>query len=111
MTLDRARADARKDLFGGTGTVHVWELGARTPPFTAVLWCELEPGGRVGAHRQDTDDEVVIVVGGEAVVYVDRRAHGCAAGSAVALPLGSILEIDNASAVEPVRYLIVKARR
>jgi quercetin dioxygenase-like cupin family protein len=109
--LDRARCDARTALFGGEGTVRVWDLGARTPPFTAVLYCELEPAGRVGAHKQDADEEVVIVIEGEAVLYVDRKAHACVPGSAVALPLGATLEIDNASIEAPVRYLIVKARR
>jgi quercetin dioxygenase-like cupin family protein len=108
--LDPSRASARRELFGGKNTVRVWDLGALTPPFTAVLFCELEPGGRVGAHRQEHDDEVVVVVAGEAVLYVDGRAHGCVPGGAVALPRGSLLEIDNASVEAPVRYLIVKAR-
>lgn len=109
--LDPARATIRRELFGGTGEVRVWDLGAATPPFTAVLYCELDPGGRVGAHVQQSDHEVVIVVSGEAVVYVDGAARGCAEGDAVAVPLGARLEIDNASAQAPVRYVIVKARR
>jgi quercetin dioxygenase-like cupin family protein len=109
--LDPSRADVRRALFGGEGAVRVWDLGARTEPFSAVLFCELEGGGRVGRHRQETDDEVVIVVSGEAVLYVDGSARACVAGGAVALPLGSSLEIDNASPTEPVRYVIVKARR
>lgn len=110
QTLDPKRASAREKLFGGTGTVRVWDLGARTPPFTAVLYCELDPGGRVGKHRQDADEEIVIVVEGEAVLYVDGKANACGRGGAVALPKGAVLEIDNASADAPVRYLIVKAR-
>jgi uncharacterized cupin superfamily protein len=109
--LDPSRCNARPALFGGEGTVRVWDLGGRTAPLTAVLWCELEPGGRVGKHRQDTDDEVVIVVEGEGVIYVDGTAHAAIRGSAVALPLGKTLEIDNASGDAPLRYLIVKARR
>lgn len=108
--LDRSRADVRTALFGGERAVRVWDLGGRVGAISAVLFCELEPGGRVGIHRQEHDDEVVIVVEGEAVLYVDRRAHACVAGSAVPLPLGATLEIDNASADAPVRYLIVKAR-
>ncbi len=104
------RATVRTALFGGERAVRVWDLGARTPPFTAVLHCELEPGGRVGEHVQETDDEVVIVVSGEATIYVDGVAHGSVPGTAVALALGSRLAIDNASPDAPVRYLIVKAR-
>lgn len=109
--LDRSRAAVRRELFGGDGEVRVWDLGALTPPFSAVLFCELDGGGRVGRHRQETDDEIVVVVAGEAVLYVDGRAHACVPGGAVALPLGSWLEIDNASPSVPVRYLIVKAQR
>ena len=65
----------------------------------------------MGAHVQDRDDEVIVVIAGEGAIYVDGRAHGCRAGSAVALPLGARLEIDNASITEPLTYLIVKARR
>jgi quercetin dioxygenase-like cupin family protein len=107
--LDPARASVRKELFGGTGSVRVWDLGAARPPFTAVLYCELDAGGRVGEHVQKSDHEVVIVLAGEAVLYVDGSARGCVPGDAVALPLGSRLAIDNASPSENVRYLIVKA--
>ena len=108
--LDPARADARTALFGGEGTVRVWDLGARVGALSANLWCELEPGGRVGKHVQSHDDEVIIVLEGEAVIYVQGQAHACVRGSAVPLPIGRTLEIDNASPTEPVRYLIVKAR-
>lgn len=101
----------RRDLFGGTGAVRVWDLGARTAPFTAVLHCVLDPGGRVGPHVQEHDDEIVVVIAGEGVLYVDGRARPCVAGSAVALPLGARLEIDNASDAASLTYLIVKARR
>ncbi len=107
--LDPARADARPALFGGEGIVRVWDLGGRVGALSAVLFCELDAGGRVGRHVQSHDDEVVIVVEGEAVIYVQGRAHACVKGSAVPLPLGQSLEIDNASTTEVVRYLIVKA--
>ncbi len=109
--LDPARSDARPALFGGEGTVRVWDLGGRVGALSAVLWCELEPGGRVGKHVQSHDDEVVIVIEGEAVIFVQGKAHACAKGSAVPLALGQTLEIDNASPTELVRYLIVKAKR
>ena len=107
--LDPSRCDARAALFGGEGTVRVWDLGGRVGALSAVLFCELEPGGRVGRHVQSHDDEVVIVVEGEAVIYVQGQSHACVKGSAVPLALGQTLEIDNASVTDPVRYLIVKA--
>jgi quercetin dioxygenase-like cupin family protein len=108
--LDPTRASVRHALFGGTGSVRVWDLGGTTPPFTAVLLCELDPGGRVGEHVQQSDHEVVIVIAGEAVLEVDRRPHAAVPGTAVALPLGSTLSIANASTTNSVRYVIVKAK-
>jgi quercetin dioxygenase-like cupin family protein len=117
--LDRERAEVRTALFGGEGDVTVWGLGtgssrgesALVPPFSAVVMAELASGGRVGKHRQDGQDELVIVLDGEGVLYVDGQANACVAGSVVGLAAGSVLEIDNASPTEALRYLIVKARR
>lgn len=79
-------------------------------PFTAALHCELDAGGRVGAHVQETDAEVIVGIRGEAVLYVDGVAHPLQPGGLVALPLGGRLEIDNASLDAPFVYLIIKAR-
>lgn len=98
-------------LFGGVGQVRVLSLlqGASSP-FTAALSCELAPGGRVGAHKQQDFPELVIGVGGDGEAHVDGVAHPLTAKHAVYLPLGAVLEIVNRSAHEPLRYLIVKAR-
>ena len=111
MTLDPARAHLRRDLFGGRGEVRVWNLGGQVPPFTAVLWCQLEAGGHVGAHRQETDDELVIVVSGRATVHVDGTPHARGAGGSVGLRLGALLAIGNDDPGAALDYLIVKARR
>jgi quercetin dioxygenase-like cupin family protein len=106
------RPELRERLFGGAGTVRVENLaGALTAPFTAALNCELDPGGSVGRHQQDRDDEIVIGLEGEAVIYVNGKATPVVPGTLVALPLGATLEIDNASVDAPFRYLIIKARR
>ena len=109
--LDPARCDVRANLFGGEGAVRVWDLGARVGAISAVLFCELDALGRVGKHVQQRDDEVVIVVEGEGVIYVNGVAHPCVKGSAVPLAFGQTLEIDNASSEQVLRYLIVKAQR
>jgi quercetin dioxygenase-like cupin family protein len=99
------------DLFGGSGEVRVISLlqGA-SEPFTAVLSCELAPGGRVGAHRQEEFPELLIGVAGEGEARVNGVAQPLDALHAVQLPLGAALEISNRSAHEPLRYLIIKAR-
>jgi quercetin dioxygenase-like cupin family protein len=104
--------DRREALFGGAGEVLVWNLmgGADLPPFTAVLACELAPGGRVGTHRQEHYPEIVVVTGGEGTAELDGEACPIGLGTVIALPLGSTLALTNGSAEQPLRYLIVKAR-
>jgi quercetin dioxygenase-like cupin family protein len=103
---------ARRDaLFGGTGEVLVWDLmgSAELPPFTAVLACELAPGGRVGTHRQEHYPEIVVVTEGEGTAELDGAACPIAMGSVLSLPLGSTLSLANGSLEQPLRYLIIKA--
>jgi quercetin dioxygenase-like cupin family protein len=105
-------SDRREALFGGAGAVRVWDLleGGEAPPFTAVLGCELDPGGSVGRHRQQEFPEIVVGLGGEGEAEVDGEWYQLGLGDVVHLPLGSTLAIRNRSSTEPLRYLIVKAR-
>lgn len=103
--------DVRQGLFGGQGAVRVWALAARPAlPFTAVLACELEPSGSVGAHVQEQYPEIVIAVSGRGLVRVNDMPVAFAAGQVVELAQGHTLAIDNTSSTEPLRYLIIKAR-
>jgi quercetin dioxygenase-like cupin family protein len=97
-------------LFGGRGCVRVWDLLGAMPaaPFTAVLSCELEAGGRVGEHVQQRDAEIVIGVAGSGVAWVNGIECGLPVGGVVHLPKGSVLALENPNP-EPFRYLIVKA--
>jgi uncharacterized cupin superfamily protein len=60
-------------------------------------------------HVQQRDCEIIVALEGEGVLYVDGTPHPATPGTTVGLPLGSKLEIDNASADAAFRYLIVKA--
>jgi quercetin dioxygenase-like cupin family protein len=103
--------DVRQGLFGGQGAVRVWALTARpTLPFTAVLACELEPNGSVGAHVQEQYPEIVIAISGRGVVKVNDAPVAFEAGRVVELAQGHTLAISNTSDSEPLRYLIIKAR-
>jgi quercetin dioxygenase-like cupin family protein len=103
--------DVRHDLFGGTGAVKVYNLArAPIPPFTAALWCELDPGGSVGRHRQDHFPEIVIGIEGDGEATVGDQAHPLVPGSVVHLPLGSVLSLRNNDGQAPLRYLIIKAQ-
>jgi len=103
----------RRDLFGGHGAVNVRTLGAGPslpPPFTAALACELAAGGHVGRHRQEHDDEIVIIVAGGGVGHVDTIEVSLVPGLVLPLPLGASLEL-RAHDDGPLQYLIVKAHR
>lgn len=102
--------DARRELFGGSGTVRVWSLApAPRLPFTAVLACELEPGASVGAHSQEHYPELVIGISGSGRVGVNGVTSSFSAGTVVELALGHTLEISNGSREAPLRYLIIKS--
>ncbi|MCA9680789.1 MAG: cupin domain-containing protein [Myxococcales bacterium] len=103
--------DLRHDLFGGTGTVKVWNLlHTAAPPFTAALACELEPGGRVGRHKQHEFPEIVIGISGLGEAVVNSQQYALRPGDVVYLPLGHTLELINHRDDEPLQYLIIKAR-
>ena len=103
----------RQDLFGGQGSVQIWNLlGAqRLEPFTTALACTLAPNGSVGKHVQQTDAELIICTGGEGIAIVGERKLGFELGVLVALPHGETLAIENTSSTAPLHYLIIKASR
>ncbi len=111
MRIAKGTPDLRSDLFGGKGEVRVWGLlEGLAEPFTALLSCELAPGGNVGRHLQTEFPELVIGLEGKGEATVDDNLRALGPGDAVYLPLGSVLSIVNRSELEPLRYLIVKAR-
>jgi quercetin dioxygenase-like cupin family protein len=110
MTIPFYQPERRHQLFGGTGDVLVESLrGSLCEPFSAALYCELSPGGRVGAHQQQTESEIIIGLEGEATLSVNSVRHVVSSGVLVSLPLGETLAIDNTSLTLPFRYLIIKA--
>jgi quercetin dioxygenase-like cupin family protein len=111
MTVTRGGTDVRTALFGGKGSVKVSDLlGPRaTPPFSAVLFCELEPSGSVGVHRQERDPELVLGLEGHGEATVRGAPEPLVPGSVVYVPFGATLSLRNLSPDEPLLYLIVKA--
>ena len=103
--------DVRSNLFGGNGKVSVCSLlDGDGSPFTAVLWCELTPGGSVGRHVQQEFPEIVVGIEGDGAATVDGAPRSLGPGDVVHLPMGSVLSIENRSGELPLTYLIVKAR-
>jgi len=111
VTIQKGKPFVREALFGGAGSVHVWDLlaGQSAAPFTAVLSCELAPGGHVGRHRQEHFAEIGVVLEGEGYARVAEVAQGIETGTVLHLPCGQTLELRNRSETEPLRYLIIKA--
>jgi quercetin dioxygenase-like cupin family protein len=111
MSIEKGPPHVRRQLFGGSGEVRVWNLqqGA-AEPFTAILSCELDAGGSVGRHVQQEFGEIVIGLGGNGAATVDEQRWPLAAGDVVHVPLGAVLSIDNSASRVPLCYLIIKAR-
>jgi oxalate decarboxylase/phosphoglucose isomerase-like protein (cupin superfamily) len=111
MTPKKPANFTQRDLFGGSGAVDIWNLRtSNCPPFSASLWCSLEPSGVVGRHRQQDDPEIVICIAGEGVATVGKTEHAMVTGVMLYLPYGQVLSIENKSAEESLDYLIIKAK-
>ena len=111
MALDESRSEIRENLFGGEGAVRIWNCLTSHPtePFKAALWCQLDPGGFVGRHRQTEYPEVVLCVGGIGRAVVGGQAHSLVRGNMVYLPLGATLSLHNESDEVALEYVIIKA--
>jgi len=111
MTPKKPPNFTQRDLFGGSGAVDIWNMRtSNCPPFSASLWCSLEPNGVVGRHRQQDDPEIVICIAGEGVAMIGKTAHVMVSGVMLYLAFGQVLSIENKSDVESLDYLIIKAK-
>lgn len=99
------------DLFGGQGRVQIDDLLQQQslPPFREVLQCQLEPGGKVGAHRQEHFAEILLVADGQGQALVGGQPQMLGPGSLVLLPLGQSLELHNTHPQSWLCYFLVKA--
>ena len=100
---------SHENLFGGRGTVSIWNITPRLPPFTALLWCSLSSKGRVGPHRQEHHPEVVVCISGAGSLWINKKKFAMEPMYSYPLPLGAVLAIENLSE-EPLVYTITKAK-
>jgi len=111
MNLDPQKAQIRTQLFGGKGSVATWNClpNSATGPFTAALWCTLEPGGSVGSHHQESDAEILLCMDGEGEISVGPHTQRFERGELVYVPVGVSLSIHNHSNQKGLHYAIIKA--
>ena len=69
----------------------------------------LEAQGRIGAHRNDAVDVLVVVLGGDGILTVDGGAVVLGLGAAMLVPLGAERSIEAGGG--GLRYLSVHAQR
>jgi quercetin dioxygenase-like cupin family protein len=101
----------QSDLFGGNGTVELWNLKQKAmPPFTTALWCSLEPNGSVGRHKQQEDSEVILCISGDGLAKVGQTIHRLTTGALIYLPFGQVLSLKNSSSTDSLNYVIIKAK-
>ena len=99
----------KEELFGGKGEVKVWNLLAQRlmGGFKACLWCELEAGGAVGKHYQESYDELIICISGAGTATINGECFAFESGIPVFLKMGQTLEL-RAGSKQALVYLIVK---
>jgi len=107
---DQPLGSRLENVHRGSGGVWVHDLlhPRSLEPFSAALWCELEPGAKVGRHRQQRDPELIICVSGQGEIEVDKVSAPFTRGVTTLLPHGSTLALCNPG-TEPLVYLIIKA--
>jgi quercetin dioxygenase-like cupin family protein len=90
---------------GGSGGV-VWS--ASPEGFHANL-VALDPGGAMGAHRNDSVDVLVVVLAGTGIVTIGDEPTEVADGDALVVPRGAVR--STSAGPSGLRYLSVHAAR
>ena len=93
------------DLLGPLGSGPLWGLASSDLNATLLAW----PAGHSLVEHTTELDVLMIVLGGDGVVTIDRRAHAISAGSALLIEKGRARAIRAGAA--GIRYLTVHRRR
>ena len=70
---------------------------------------ELQPGEEVGEHSTHENEEVIVVLSGQASVESESGAATVCKGQAAFIPQGERHNVKNEGS-EPVRYIYVRSR-
>ena len=97
--------DPVADLLSPQGNGPLWGLASSDLNATLLAW----PAGHSVVEHTADRDVLVIVLGGDGVVTIDRRAHTIGAGSALLIEKGRARTIR--AGTGGIRYLTVHRRR
>lgn len=90
--------ERRGNMRGGTGTVQI-EHWFRPEAFGAkARLCarlEIPPGGSIGTHRHEAEDEIYLVLSGQGLILENGRRIPVAAGDAVLTGKGGEHGVEN----------------
>jgi mannose-6-phosphate isomerase-like protein (cupin superfamily) len=94
------------DLFAAGGTGPVWGTASEDLNATLLAW---PAGQEIAEHVNEDRDVLIVVVDGEAEVWVDGRRHVVRGGTALLVGQGTTRRIH--AGPQGVRYLSVHRRR
>ncbi len=107
------RAERREAMRGGAGSVlieHFWEPGPELrSPTRMCARLTLEPGSSIGFHRHEAEEEIFVIVRGEAEVDDDGRTVRLRAGDTVLTGGGAGHAVKSVGA-EPLEMVALIAR-
>ncbi|MDX9866567.1 MAG: cupin domain-containing protein [Kiritimatiellia bacterium] len=111
ITRDQEReVERRENMRGGTGTVQVehWfrpeAFGAKARLCARLV---IPPGGSIGTHRHEAEDEIYLVLSGQGLILENGRAIPVAAGDAVLTGKGGEHGVENPGAAPLVLAAVI----
>ncbi|MGZ3182332.1 MAG: cupin domain-containing protein [Telluria sp.] len=73
-----------------------------TTPRSQLVLMTLQPGEDIGQERHEEHDQFIRVEAGEGMAVLDGQEHRLADGVAVVIPAGTLHNVINTSATEPM---------
>ncbi|MDD4101944.1 MAG: cupin domain-containing protein [Kiritimatiellae bacterium] len=98
------RAEMRENMRGGKGTVKVENWFAPEAFGAKVRLCArltVPPGGSIGTHNHEDEDEIYIVLSGQGLIIEDNNRTPVGAGDAILTGKGGAHGVEN-TGTEPL---------
>lgn len=95
---------------GGYEVGWIFESGDFTTALDHLVILEIEPGGEVGEHLHEEDDEIYLVLAGRGILHLDGEPYQMAEGDAMLTTPGHRHRLEN-DGTESLRVLVVNCRK